>query len=111
MTALDRRTFLKASGIGLLPAIVPLSTALASEKKIQVADEPANPIIRLFGDGEMFQPGDYLAELQKAHAAIPIIRDAYGNGGAVEALEKKFVEITGKEKAIFMPSGTMANEF
>jgi len=111
MTALDRRTFLKASGIGLLPAIVPLSTAFASEKKIQVADEPANPIIRLFGDGEMFQPGDYLAELQKAHTATPIIRDIYGNGGAIEALEKRFVEITGKEKAIFMPTGTMANEF
>jgi threonine aldolase len=28
----------------------------------------------------------------------------------VEALEKKFVEITGKEQAVFMPSGTMANQ-
>jgi threonine aldolase len=27
------------------------------------------------------------------------------------ALEKKFTEITGKEKAIFMPTGTMANQF
>jgi len=58
----------------------------------------------------MFEPGDYLAELQKAHAVTNIVRDRYGAGGVVEALEKKFVEITGKEKAIFMPSGTLANQ-
>ena len=39
------------------------------------------------------------------------MKDRYGVGGVVEALEKKFTAITGKEKAIFMPSGTMANEF
>jgi threonine aldolase len=37
--------------------------------------------------------------------------DRYGGGGAVEELEKKFQVITGKERAIFMPSGTMANQF
>src|SRR5262249_9474998 len=37
-------------------------------------------------------------------------RDFYGEGGVVEELEKKFIDITGKEKAIYMPSGTMANE-
>ena len=31
-------------------------------------------------------------------------------GGVVQALEKKFCEITGKEQAVFMPSGTMANQ-
>ena len=41
----------------------------------------------------------------------PIKVDRYGSGGAVEELEKKFQAITGKEKAIYMPSGTMANQF
>jgi threonine aldolase len=58
----------------------------------------------------MFEPGDYLAALQKAHTATSIIKDRYGVGGVVEALEKKFSEITGKEQAIYMPSGTMANQ-
>jgi threonine aldolase len=58
----------------------------------------------------LLEPGDYLSELQKAHSASAIVRDRYGTGGAVEALEKKFAQITGKERAIFMPSGTMANQ-
>ncbi len=71
---------------------------------------PTTPIIKFYGDGEMFEPGDYLNELQKAHAAQNIIKDRYGVGGVVEALENKFSEISGKERAIFMPSGTMANQ-
>ena len=36
--------------------------------------------------------------------------DRYGSGGAVDELQKRFETITGKEKAIYMPSGTMANQ-
>jgi len=72
---------------------------------------PGNPVIKFIGDADLLEPGDYISELQKAHSALAIVRDRYGSGGVVEALEKRFVEITGKEKAIFMPSGTMANEF
>jgi len=49
--------------------------------------------------------------LQMANNKQPLKVDRYGSGGAVEELEKKFQAITGKEKAIFMPSGTMANQF
>lgn len=58
----------------------------------------------------MFEPGDYIMELQKIQAVRAIERDRYGTGGVVEALEKRFAEITGKERAIFMPSGTLANQ-
>ncbi|MEO7446294.1 MAG: aminotransferase class I/II-fold pyridoxal phosphate-dependent enzyme, partial [Ferruginibacter sp.] len=66
--------------------------------------------IKLYGDGEMFEPADYLRILQEANVAQAITRDRYGAGGAVEELEKKFCEITGKEAAIFLPSGTLANQ-
>lgn len=108
MTTWNRRNFLRTSGLGVLPALVPFTSALAFEKKEM--PDPATPLVKFFGDGEMYEPGDYMAELQKAHAATAIVRDRYGVGGVVEALEKKFVEITGKEKAIFMPSGTMSNQ-
>ncbi|RYY08765.1 MAG: aminotransferase class I/II-fold pyridoxal phosphate-dependent enzyme [Chitinophagaceae bacterium] len=36
--------------------------------------------------------------------------DSYGQGGPVAALEKKFEILTGKQKAIYMPTGTMANQ-
>jgi threonine aldolase len=36
--------------------------------------------------------------------------DRYGAGGAVEALEKEICKILGKPAAVFMPSGTMAQQ-
>jgi len=36
--------------------------------------------------------------------------DSYGHGGAVEQLEKRFAALTGKEAAIMMPTGTLANQ-
>lgn len=110
MASSNRRHFLKTSGIGLMPALVPFTSVLASDTN-QNQEAPATvPIIKFFGDGEMFEPADYLNELQKANAAAPIVKDRYGAGGAVEELEKKIAAITGKEKAIYMPSGTMANQ-
>lgn len=110
MTAFNRRSFLKKSSIGLLPALVPFSSVMANDFIKNQTAPPNSQVIKFFGDGEMFDPGDYLNELQKIHATTPILRDRYGAGGVIELLEKKFCEITGKERAIFMPSGTMANQ-
>src|SRR6478736_6496357 len=108
MSSINRRKFLKSSGITALPAIIPFTETFAHNVKKQW--EPGSPIIKFYGDGEMFEPVDYLNELQKANAKLAIEKDNYGAGGEVEALEKKFTEITGKEKAVFMPTGTMANQ-
>ena len=110
MAPLNRRRFLTKSGIGLLPALVPFGSVLASDKEQKGIPPPATPVVKFYGDGEMFEPADYLAELQNAQAAGLTGRDSYGRGGAIEHLEKKFAEITGKEKAIFMPTGTLANQ-
>jgi threonine aldolase len=104
---MKRRNFLRTSAISVLPAISPLIPSVSAAQPNQA---PGSPIIRFFGDGEMFEPGDYINELQKIQLNENIIRDRYGAGGTIEILEKKFSELTGKEKAIFMPSGTMANQ-
>src|SRR5438445_5376826 len=36
--------------------------------------------------------------------------NTYLNGGAVEELEKVFQNLLGKERAIFLPTGTLANQ-
>ena len=109
MAFANRRDFLKLSGLSILPAVLPASHLFAAEKNIDLpfTDEP---IIKLFGDGEMFEPAAYIDLLKQVNATTAIERDRYGDGGAVGALEKKFETITGKEKAIFMPTGTMANQ-
>lgn len=108
MSPFSRRNFIKTSGLGILPAFVPFTSTLANTSVNH--QDPATPAIKFFGDGEMFEPGDYIMELQKIQAVRAIERDRYGTGGVVEALEKRFAEITGKERAIFMPSGTLANQ-
>lgn len=110
MKSLNRRHFLKASGLTLLPAALPSIPAIANDLSADIS--PANePIVRFFGDGEMYDGLPYLDTLQLANAKQPLKADRYGGGGAVEELEKKFQAVTGKEKAIFMPTGTMANQF
>jgi len=110
MKPVDRRNFLKASGLAFLPAALPALPSFANDSKKQTA--PANElIVKFFGDGEMYDGLPYLEQLQLANAKQPLKVDRYGSGGAVEELEKKFQAITGKEKAVYMPSGTMANQF
>ena len=109
MTSFNRRSFLKASGLTLLPGILPALPALAGEanRYPTPADER---IVKFYGDGETFDGPAYWEQLQQAHNKQPIKADRYGSGGAVEELQNKFEAITGKEKAIYMPSGTMANQ-
>jgi threonine aldolase len=109
MAEFSRRNFLKASGLSVLPALLPAVPAFAtgnSQKQLPAG----GPMIKFYGDGEMFEPAAYIDQLQQINKAEPIGADRYGSGGAVAALEKKFTEITGKGKAVFMPSGTMANQ-
>jgi len=109
MSSINRRNFLRSSGSLAIPAVLPLSGLLASEQQTE-NDLPVKPVVKFFGDGEMYEPSDYISVLQEADKAAAIAKDRYGVGGVVEALEKKFAALTGKEKAIFMPSGTMANQ-
>ena len=92
-----------------MPGILPSIPVLAREVNEQPS--PAGEsIVKFYGDGESFDGPAYWEQLQQAHSKQPIKVDRYGSGGAVEELEKKFEAITGKEKAIYMPSGTMANQ-
>ena len=110
MKSVNRRNFLKASGLTLLPAVLPVIPVLASDPGKE--DTPATePIVKFFGDGELYDGMSYFEQLQLANTKSPVRVDRYGSGGAVEELEKKFQAITGKEKAVYMPSGTMANQF
>lgn len=109
MSSINRRNFLKSSGIAVLPSLIPVAQTLAADVP-EKQGAPTERNIKFFYDGEIFEPADYFNLLQHAYATAAIERDRYGVGGVVEALEKKFAEITGKEKAIYMPSGTMANQ-
>lgn len=109
MSSINRRKFLQSAGIAGLPILIPTHVVLAGNP-VGSRQKFADPVIRFFGDAVMLEPGDYIHELQKCNGVTAIVKDRYGAGGVIEALEKKFASLTGKEKAIFMPSGTMANQ-
>lgn len=66
--------------------------------------------MRFTGDGPIYSPTDYIAKLQAIQQVQPITRDFYGKGGTVDELTKKFADLTGKEAAIYLASGTLANQ-
>jgi len=103
----NRRNFLKVTSLGLLPSIFPGTSLLATDLN---KNDFSSLVVKLYGDSEILEPVDYLERLQKINAGLTINSDRYGEGGTIEDLEKKFEQITGKEKAIYMPTGTMANQ-
>ena len=104
-----RRSFLKTSGFGLVPALFPGLPAMAGDFNSGNFD-PSNRFVKFYGDGELFEPREYLEILDQLEIKGLIEKDRYGTGGSVEALEKEMARRTGKEKAIFLPSGTLANQ-
>jgi threonine aldolase len=49
-------------------------------------------------------------EMRSAMAAAELGDDVYGEDPTVNRLQAVAAELTGKERALFMPSGTMANQ-
>ncbi len=50
------------------------------------------------------------ADMRRAMAAAPVGDDQYGEDPSVNRLQERIAELLGKEAALFVPSGTMANQ-
>lgn len=98
---MDRRGFLAAGG---LAAAAPL---LGQAAAAGVA-APAPTRVQFTWDGLGLDTREYAALLDVVVAA-GIDPDYYSNGGVVKDLERKFAERLGKEAAMFVPTGTLAN--
>ncbi|MBT4072403.1 MAG: aminotransferase class I/II-fold pyridoxal phosphate-dependent enzyme [Chloroflexi bacterium] len=61
------------------------------------------------GDGEPQTAECTIQKLGELLAAGGLAQDNYSRGGTVEALERRVAKDLGKEAAIWMPSGTLAN--
>ena len=61
------------------------------------------------GDGLGLTAGDQARLLGQLADEGRIDRDSYSNGGTVQQLEEQVAALLGKERAVFMPTGTLAN--
>jgi threonine aldolase len=104
----NRRDFLKTGGALALSGVAGVS--LASERN----DAPGKAnlekqAVRFSGDGLSLTPHEYTRLLSQMADSDGFEHDVYANGGIIAELERKFAELLGKETAVFLPTGTMAN--
>ena len=103
---MNRRDLVK---LGLTASALPLGT-VALSRAGRAAASNGLPAVNLASDGRRLTPVDYAALLHATAEETGLGADTYGTGGAVEELEARFAAITGKEAALFLPTGTMANQ-
>ena len=131
-TRLDRRRFLALGSLGAAavvgrpaldgpPAVAAQPAGLTSSPGLAgtAAAEPAPRVgaggppetgpVRMTGDGLGLTPAETAALWTELAGGGRIERDSYSNGGAVAALEAHFADVLGKERAVFLPTGTLAN--
>ena len=108
MDTMGRREVLKLGGaLAAGATAAPVAAGAASEP-----GELARPrqAVNFIYDGSHLSPLEYAHLLSQIAAAAPLRPDVYSNGGVVEDLERAFARWLGTESAVFMPTGTLANQ-
>ncbi len=103
---MDRRHFLAASGLAAATPVLARTSASAA-----FGVNPAGLFERVdfSSDGLGLNTREYAALLNKAVSTDNFKSDYYSNGGHITELEQKFASLLGKEAAMFVPTGTLAN--
>ncbi len=71
--------------------------------------EAKQNLVKLFGDGLSLSSTEYVDVLQRIAEEQGIESDFYSQGGVVEELENRMAAALGKKRAIYFPTGTLAN--
>lgn len=103
---MKRRDFVKLGGkmAALSAGISAVPSKVHGDSK-----KPSNDEVQFLYDGLNLSPSEYAALLMRMADEGKIEPDYYSNGGVVEELETAFARWLGKESAVFMPTGTLAN--
>ena len=111
MRDFNRRSFLATGAAVPLASALGVSGSLAASMSGGAASdlERLRGIIKFRGDGQSLTPPEYSHVLQEILAEREIEPDNYSLGGSVEELEERMAGILGKERAVFLPTGTLAN--
>jgi threonine aldolase len=105
MDGIDRRSFLRMGSAGAASLGAGGRAAFGS-----TADSTGPAVVRMHGDGLALSAAEYAAGLARLAANGSIETDDYSIGGSVETLERQVAELLGKERAVFLPTGTLANQ-
>lgn len=110
MNRWSRRGFLKTGLACTALGSAGLALPTAAETAAATAEGmSARGPLHFSGDGLILSPLEYSRLLVDLASADDALRDTYMSGGAVEKLETRFAQVLGKERALFVPTGTLAN--
>ena len=108
---IDRRRFLQVGAAGVGGELFAPAVAAAGQggQPAEVSGLSVSTRVRMSGDGLGLTAAEQGRLLSRLADEGRIDRDSYSNGGTVSALEKRCAALLGKERAVFMPTGTLAN--
>lgn len=107
---MDRRTFLQGSIAAAVAAAMPMEATAQAAANPPPAFPPVDArSVWLVGDDAPPDPEAMSARLAELTRGRTDVRDRYQEKGAVEALERAFAELLGKEDCAFLATGTLAN--
>ena len=102
---LTRRNFVGSLGLGAgVGALVGTPAWAAAD------DAGTDRAVHFSGDGIGLSTKAYASLLHRLTDARDVREDSYLLGGEIEAFEQEWAALLGKETAVFMPSGTLANQ-
>jgi len=105
---MDRRQLL-VLGSALGATGLPL---MAGDSHATTRDTASSPLFRgisFADDGLGLTPREYASLLETVTNSQDVLADNYSNGGFVEEIEGTFARLLGKERAIFLATGTLSN--
>ena len=104
MDHISRRGFVGTLGATIGAGCLPYTPVFAGTNV-----EP-DRIVHTSGDGIGITPREYAALLNRLCQDQDVVEDGYLLGGEIEKFEQHWATLLGKETAVFMPSGTLANQ-
>ncbi len=108
MHGISRRQFFRTGPVGLGAGLAAPALAWGGNAPYVPATDSVR--VRMTGDGLGLTPAEQGRLLTRLADEGRISRDNYSNGGTVEELEEGFAALLGKERAVFFPTGTLANQ-
>jgi threonine aldolase len=110
MKTMNRRRFLEVGAMaGSAWAAAGAPSLAAQTATAGRSPEGDGGLIRLSGDGLGLTASQYARLLARLADEKGFSTDSYSLGGIVEDLEAQCARLLGKERAVFMPTGTLAN--
>ena len=107
MAIMHRRHFIGLGGVAAIAGTIGPAVAFRTRQETPGITSRA---VKFDTDGLGMTPLEYSSLLNAVAMNEEIVPDYYSLGGAVEEMEQKFAALLGKERAIFMPTGTLANQ-